>query len=91
MTSFAFRLRFHIPQKGMLEGSEREVSVDNGRTLKIKALNAEKISDTTRFCISSEGYSTERWLRNMHIKLRMQFIFTVRNIGLELIPEKTRC
>lgn len=61
MTTFRFRFRFHIANKGLLTGENNniEFSLPNGRIASLHTIDADKFSEATRFVILSGGYSTE--------------------------------
>ena len=61
MTTFRFRLRFQIANKGLITGENKDIefSLPNGRVASFHSMDAEIFSDATKFVILSGGYSTE--------------------------------
>ena len=61
MATYRLRFRFHVSQKGMITGNEKEIefTLPNQRSATRHCTDAEKFSDSTKFVILSGGYSTE--------------------------------
>ncbi len=61
MTTFKFRLRFHIAHKGLITGEYKDIefSLPNGRVASFHSIDAAIFSEATKFVILSGGYSTE--------------------------------
>lgn len=58
MTTYRFRIRFHLAHKGMLQGEDGECEfvLPNSHQAKLVVNGAEKISEGTSFVILSGGY-----------------------------------
>lgn len=58
MTTYRFRIRFHIAQKGMIQAESKEISfmLSNGHSATLVANDSETINGGARFALLSGGY-----------------------------------
>jgi hypothetical protein len=61
MSLYQFRFRFHISQKGLLKGNEKEIefSLPNGHKATFRCLDNNIFDESTKFIIVSGGYDSE--------------------------------
>lgn len=92
MSTYRFRIRFHISSKGNITGDVKEhcFVLPNGEKAILSAIDAETLSEATKFVIISKGYKSENEavLSGTKMKDSLLYFAVKYRVGMDLGKDK---